>query len=100
MAVLLAWRAAARDAQLARPPYAWSLFRHPNLRNDLLREGWRDIFRVFLLAIVVDVVYQLLVEGWFYPLETITLAVSVAIIPYLLTRTIVNPASRFMRSNK
>jgi len=34
-----------------------------------------------MLAILVDIVYELLVEGWFYPLETITWAAAVAIIP-------------------
>ena len=62
-----------------------------------MREGWRDTFRVLLLAVMVDVIYQLVVQGWFYPLEAITLAITVAVIPYLVIRTVVNPASRLMK---
>jgi len=92
MASFIAFRAARRDAQELRPPYVWALVWRG--RSELLREGWRDIARVFLLAIIVDVVYELVFEHWFYPLETVTVAVTVAIAPYLIIRSLANFALR------
>jgi hypothetical protein len=57
---------------------------------DLLRHGWKAIGRVFVLAILMDVIYQLIVVRWIYPLELIIVAISLAVIPYLLIRGPVN----------
>jgi hypothetical protein len=60
----------------------------------LLRDGWKDIAKVFVMALVIDLVYQLIVERWVYPGETVLVAVVLAIVPYLLIR---GPASRIAR---
>jgi hypothetical protein len=53
---------------------------------------------VFILAIVLDVVYQFIEHRWVYPGEAILVAVILAIIPYLLFRGPVNRIAR--RSHK
>ena len=90
MAALLAFRAGLKDAQQGRPPYFWTILTDPSLRADLLREGWKSVARVFVLAIVMDVIYQLIVLGWVYPFELILVAILLAVIPYLLIRGPVN----------
>ena len=55
-------------------------------RRALLLSAWKDVGRVFAVALVVDVAYQLAVFGWLYPLQTLIIAVSLAIIPYVLVR--------------
>jgi hypothetical protein len=90
MASLLAFRAGWKDAQTGRPPYFWTILTDPGQRTDLLREGWKSVARVFVLAIVMDVIYQLIVLQWIYPLELILIAIVLAVVPYLLIRGPVN----------
>src|SRR5215212_2878043 len=90
MAALLALRAGWKDAHTGRPPYFWTILTDPGQRNDMLREGWKSVARVFVLAIVMDVIYQLIVLQWVYPLELILVAILLAAVPYLLIRGPVN----------
>ena len=86
MAAILAFRAALKDAQTGRPPYLWTIVTNPAQRGDLIREGWKSVARVFFLAVIMDVIYQLIVLGWVYPLELIVIAICLAVVPYLLVR--------------
>lgn len=97
MASLLAVRAGLRDAREERPPYLWTILTDATQRVLLLREGWKAIARVFVLAIVMDVIYQLIVQRWIYPGETLIVAVALAVIPYLLLRGPVNRLARRWR---
>src|ERR1044072_4545104 len=74
MAGLLAVRAGLKDAREGRPPYFWTLLTDSTQRSALLRDGWRAVARVFVLAIVMDTIYQLIVLGWIYPLELVVVA--------------------------
>ena len=95
MAIIFAIRDGRRDARKGRPAYFWSIFTHPNVRGDLLRDGWKSISKVFIIAMVLDIVYQLIVLRWVYPGETLLVAVLLALIPYLLVR---GPINRIMKS--
>lgn len=97
MATLLAVRAGLKDAREGRPPYLWTLLTDPGQRVDLLLHGWRSIARVFMLAVVMDLIYELVMGRWFYPLETLTVAVVLAVVPYLLLRGPVNRVARRWR---
>lgn len=90
MACILGIRAGLRDARGNRPPLLWALVFHPEQRRDLLRQGWRDISRVFALAVILDVVYQVQVLRMVYPGEAMIVAVALALIPYALVRPLVN----------
>ena len=100
MAALLAFRAGWKDAQTGRPPYFWTILTDPGQRSDLLREGWKSVARVFVLAIVMDVIYQLIVLQWVYPLELILVAILLAVVPYLLIRGPVNRIVSRLRSRR
>ena len=97
MASLFAIRDGFKDAREDRPPYLWTIITDPAQRGDLIRQGWKAVGRVFILAIVMDVIYQLIVVGWIYPLETITVAILLAVIPYLVLR---GPVNRLVRSRQ
>lgn len=100
MATLLAVRAGIKDAQTGRPPYLWTVLTDPGQRGELLREGWKSIARVFVLAIIMDVIYQLIVLKWVYPLELILVAILLAVVPYLLIRGPVNRLVRHLRRKR
>ena len=86
MAIILGTRAGYRDAKFHRPPFLWAMVMIRAERRALLLSAWKDVGRVFAVALVVDVAYQLAVFGWLYPLQTLIIAVSLAIIPYVLVR--------------
>lgn len=93
MAALLAFRAGLKDAREDRPAYFWTMLVHPS-RKELFREGWRSIGRVFILAIIMDAIYQGIVLKWLYPGELVIVAIVLAVVPYLLIR---GPVNRFVR---
>lgn len=97
MATLLAVRAGLKDAREGRPAYFWTVITDPAQRAELLREGWKSIARVFSLAMIMDLVYQLVVQYWIYPLETLVVAIVLAVVPYVLIRGPVNRLARRWR---
>ena len=86
-------RAGLRDANKGRPPYLWAVFTNSAHRRDLFREGWSDVRTVFIIAVVLDVIYALIVHRWVYPAQTLLVAAVLAIVPYLLIR---GPVSRII----
>lgn len=100
MAALLALLAGLKDAREGRPPYLWTVLTDPGQRAGLLREGWAAIARVFLLAVIMDVIYQWIVERWVYPVEVVIVAILLAVVPYLLIRGPVNRIAQRWRRRK
>ena len=90
MAIFLAVRCGLKDSREGKPPYFWALFTDPAQRQEMLRDGWKSIGRLFVLALVLDCVYQIIVLRWIYPFEALVVALFLAIIPYLLLRGPVN----------
>lgn len=94
VAAILALRAGLRDARAGRPPYLWTVLSNPASRGELLREGWKDVGKVFVLATILDCVYQWIVNHAIHPLQAIRIAVVLAIVPYVLLR---GPITRIAR---
>jgi hypothetical protein len=90
VAVILAIRVGLRDSRAGRPAYFWALLIESEHRKDLLREGWKDVGKIFAVAAVLDVICQLIVLRWVYPGEAVLVATTLAILPYLLVRGPVN----------
>lgn len=53
--------------------------------------------KIFIIAVVNDLVEQLIIFRWFYPGEALLVAITLALIPYLLIRGPVNKIARFIR---
>jgi hypothetical protein len=94
MAVGLAARDGVRDARAGRPPYLWSVLTDPAHRRESLRAGWRSIGKVFVLALVLDLAYQLFVLKGLRPVQGLLVAIVLAIVPYALLRGPVNRVFR------
>jgi len=93
-ACVLAFRDGRNDARNGQPPYLSTLLTDRTQRYDLLLHGWKSIARVFVVAIIVDFIYQGIVYRWVYPLPALVIAILLAIVPYLLVR---GPANRLLR---
>ena len=100
VAVLLGIRAGLHDAKTGRPAYFWAILNDSAHRRDLLAEGWKAIGKVFVLAIVIDAVYQIVVLRWVYPFEALLVAFLLASVPYLLIRGPVNRIATLMRPRR
>ena len=79
-----------RTAEQGKPAYFWALFTNPTARADLLRDSWKGIRRVFFFAVVMDLVYQAIQLRGFRPIETMFVATTLAIVPYVLMRGPIN----------
>lgn len=82
------------DAREHKPPYFWALFTEPGRRMELIKDGWKSVRNVFLLAVGMDVVYQIIVLKGLRPVEGLIVSVLLAIVPYLLVRGPVNRIAR------
>jgi len=100
MAAIFAVRSGLKDAKEGKPAYFWALFTDSVHRGDLLRDGWKAVGKVFIFAIIIDLVYQWMVFRWFYPGEAFWVAVGLAFIPYLAIRGPVNRIARRRTSHK
>jgi hypothetical protein len=94
MAIIFAVIAGRKDARTGKPPYFWALLSDPAHRGDMLKDGWKSVGKVFVLAMVLDLVFQVMVLKTVYPGEVVIVAFLLAIVPYLIVRGAVN---RFMR---
>jgi hypothetical protein len=97
MAAVFAVRDGLKDAREDRPPYFRAIFTHPDQRWDMLRDGWKSVGKVFVIAVIIDLVEQFIVFRWFYPGEALLVALILAFIPYLLIRGSVNRIARGKR---
>jgi len=90
VAVFFGIRDGVRDAQEGKAPYFWALFTEPEHRRDMLGHGWKSIGKVFIIAIVLDFVFQYIVFRDFRPIGALLAGVILAVIPYLLLRGPIN----------
>jgi len=94
VALFFAFRDGVRDARERRSPYFWALFTEPAHRRDMLESGWRSIGKVFVIAIVLDFIFQYIVFHQFRVIGALLAGVILAIVPYLLLR---GPVNRIMQ---
>src|SRR4051812_11099417 len=98
VATIIAIRAGLKDAREGRPAFLWAALSNPAYRPELLRQGWKDVGKVFIFAMVLDAIYQLIVHRGVYILELLITATVLAIVPYVLIRGPVNRIARRKQS--
>src|SRR5262245_56765335 len=97
MAMIYAIRDGLKDARESRPAYFYSLFTDPENRLGRLRQAFKAVFRVFVFAIIMDLIYQLIVLRWIHPMQALIVAFVLAFLPYILLRGPVNRIARFLK---
>ena len=83
---ILAIRAHLRDVKEGEPIFFGAFVTSPTERRRLFRSGLKDFGRVFIIACVLDTVYQLMALRSFHPGQILIVAVVCAIVPYFLVR--------------
>jgi hypothetical protein len=94
VAVLFAIRSGLRDAREGRPPFLWAVFSNPGRRHELLRQARNDVGNVFIVALVLDSIYQVIVHSGIYALELLLTAMILALVPYVIVRGLVTRLAR------
>lgn len=94
MAAFFAIRAGLADAKAGKPPYFWALLSSPGHRSYMIKDGWKSVGRVFILAFVLDIIYQLIELHFIYFGEALIVAFILAIVPYLILRGLVTRVAR------
>ena len=70
----------------ASPPSCGPSTSNPGRRRELWRQARKDVGKVFILALVLDAIYQVIVHSGIYALELLFTATILALVPYLLVR--------------
>jgi hypothetical protein len=95
VAAYLGVRAGLQDAREGRPPFGWELLttRRGN-RNELVQQAWKNIGKLFMAAIVIDVIYEIYALRWVYPLQALIVATILAVPTYIAARGWTNRIAR------
>src|SRR5262245_55083459 len=95
VATFLAIRDGLQDARDGRPPHFWRMLTGPpEARLRRIKETWHAVLKVFIMAVLLDCVYQFIVFRWVYPGEAMITAVVLAILPYAILRGVTNRIAR------
>jgi hypothetical protein len=97
MAVIFATLDGLKDDRTGKPAYFWAMIGDPELRRGLIKDGWKHFGKIFIIAIILDVVYQVKVHQTVYPGETLLVALLLAVAPYILMRGPINRVVRFIK---
>jgi hypothetical protein len=97
---VLAVRAHLRDVREGRPTELGAFFKDPVERTRLIRSGLKEFGKVFVVAVVLDTTYQLIVFRWVYPGEVLFIAVACAVVPYVLVRGLIMRTLRLLFDKK
>jgi hypothetical protein len=95
VAICLAISAGLKDARQGRPPFLWNILSNPSQRHELLHHGWKDVGTVFIVALVLDSIYQVIVHAGIYALELLVTATILALVPYLISRGFATRVARW-----
>jgi hypothetical protein len=90
VATFLAIRAGWTGAREGRPIFFWTLARDPAQTRVMLRNLWRIAGKVFLVALVLDSLYQIIVLHWIYPVQALIVATLLALVPCMVVRAVGN----------
>ena len=98
MAVAAAVFDGLRDARAGHAPYLWSLWHEQGGRLARLAHAARSIARLLVLGATMEVAYQALEFGAFYPLEALVVVFALCCLPYLVLRgPVTRLANRWLR---
>jgi hypothetical protein len=93
-AAFLAIRAGLKDVRMGYAAYGWAILSDPVRRHYLLCQGSKEIAKVFVVAVIIDLIYEIIVFHAIYVGQSMIVAVAVALVPYVLIR---GPINRIVR---
>ena len=95
VAIFFAVRAGLKDARQNEPPFLWAVLSNPDSRRARLRQAWSDVGTVFIVALILDSIYQVVVHAGIFTLELLVTATFLALVPYVVSRGLVTRIARW-----
>jgi len=97
MATFFAARDGLADARHGRPPFMATILGSRDDRRRLIHEGFTAILKLLIMAVLLDLIYQVIVFRRIYPFETLDVAIILAILPYFVLRGPINRVAQLWR---
>jgi hypothetical protein len=94
VAVIIAIRAGTKDARTHASPFLSALCSQRAERRLLVRSMLKDVGKLFIMAVALDCIYQIIEFRWIYPLQALIVGFFLAIVPYAAVR---GPVARNVR---
>ena len=94
VAILFAVRAGVNDARQNKPTFLGCALSNPRSWSPRMRQSWKDVGTVFIVALVLDSIYQIAVQGGIFTLELLITATVLALVPYMVLRDLVSRIAR------
>ena len=100
MAAIFAVIDGVKDAKMGKPPYFWAMIVSPGHRRELIKDGWKSVCKIFVVAMVLEAIYQVKVHHLDYRGYVFIAPFVLAIVPYLLLRGPTNGLVRLLWKKK
>ena len=97
VATLLGARDGVKDARAGSPPFLWALAFHGQHRREMLRNAFTSASDLVAVAILMDLISQLLIFRKVHPAAALLLGPVLIGIPYAVARAFGNRVSRRRR---
>jgi hypothetical protein len=95
VAILFAVRAGIQDARENKPTFLGCALSNPSSWRARMRQSWMDVGTVFIVALVLDAIYQIAVQSGIFTLELLITATVLALVPYMVLRDLVARVARW-----
>jgi hypothetical protein len=80
VAIFFAVRAGVRDARENKPTFLGCALSNPSSWRARMRLSWKDVGAVFIIAVILDAVYQVLMHSGIFALELLITATLLALV--------------------
>jgi hypothetical protein len=95
MAAFFAIRAGIRDARENNPTFLGCALSKPRSWSPRMQQSWKDVGKVFIIAVVLDSIYQIAEHSSIFALELLITATVLAMVPYMVLRDLVSRIARW-----
>ena len=95
MAAFFAIRAGIRDARENNPTFLGCALSNPRSWSPRMQQSWKDVGKVFIVAIILDSIYQIADHSGIFALELLITATLLALVPYMVLRDLVSRIARW-----
>jgi hypothetical protein len=100
VAIFFAIRAGVADAREHKPTFLGCALSNPRSWSPRMRQSWKDVGTVFIVALVLDAIYQIVVQPGIYVLELLIVATVLALVPYMVVRDLASRVARWFGVGK
>ncbi|MNJ90990.1 hypothetical protein D3C87_86330 [compost metagenome] len=101
VAILLAVRDGIRDSKRGGYPFLSAIFHYPVKRRQILKNAWLQIRNVFFVSVILDIIYQFMKHEFvIYPMETVFTATCLALVPYVIFRSLTGRFAKIIMKHR